>query len=111
MSILKIQILVFTYIFQKIHVVFLWTVLEVHYTKRELQEKKKCFGSINEVLAAGLILKSKWNKKDNFHDPMCGSGTLLIEAALIAYNIPQIFLEKILVLKNGLILMKSYGKK
>ena len=43
---------------------------------------------INEVLAAGMILLSGWNKKDNFHDPMCGSGTLLIEAALIAYNIP-----------------------
>ena len=43
---------------------------------------------INEVLAAGLILLSDWNQKSNFHDPMCGSGTLLIEAALIAYNIP-----------------------
>lgn len=50
---------------------------------------------INEVLAAGLILKSKWNKKDNFHDPMCGSGTIIIEAALIAYNIPaNIFRKK-----------------
>jgi len=43
---------------------------------------------INEVLAAGLILLSDWNKISDFHDPMCGSGTLLIEAALIAYNIP-----------------------
>ena len=43
---------------------------------------------INEVLAAGLILLSNWDKKSNFHDPMCGSGTILIEAALIAYNIP-----------------------
>ena len=43
---------------------------------------------INEVLAAGLILLSDWNRVSNFHDPMCGSGTLLIEAALIAYNIP-----------------------
>lgn len=43
---------------------------------------------MNEVLAAGLILLSNWNKTSNFHDPMCGSGTLLIEAALIAYNIP-----------------------
>ena len=57
-------------------------------------KKKNVLAPINEVLAAGLILKSKWNKKDNFHDPMCGSGTLLIEAALIAYNILQIFLEK-----------------
>jgi len=43
---------------------------------------------MNEVLAAGLILLSNWNQKSNFHDPMCGSGTILIEAALIAHNIP-----------------------
>ncbi|RUT79622.1 THUMP domain-containing class I SAM-dependent RNA methyltransferase [Ancylomarina longa] len=43
---------------------------------------------LNEVLAAGLILLSDWDKKSNFIDPMCGSGTILIEAALIAYNIP-----------------------
>jgi putative N6-adenine-specific DNA methylase len=50
---------------------------------------------INEVLAAGLILLSDWNKTSDFHDPMCGSGTILIEAALIAYNIPaNIFREQ-----------------
>ena len=50
---------------------------------------------INEVLAAGIILLSDWDKKANFHDPMCGSGTMLIEAALIAYNIPaNIFRKK-----------------
>ena len=50
---------------------------------------------MNEVLAAGLILLSDWNKISNFHDPMCGSGTILIEAALIAYNIPSnIFRER-----------------
>ncbi|MDD5571431.1 MAG: THUMP domain-containing protein, partial [Bacteroidales bacterium] len=43
---------------------------------------------INEVLAAGMILLSCWDKKCNFIDPMCGSGTILIEAALIANNIP-----------------------
>jgi len=43
---------------------------------------------LNEVLAAGMILLSGWDKKSNFIDPMCGSGTLLIEAAMIAYNIP-----------------------
>lgn len=43
---------------------------------------------INESLAAGLILRSGWNGSTNFIDPMCGSGTLLIEAALIAYGIP-----------------------
>jgi putative N6-adenine-specific DNA methylase len=42
---------------------------------------------LNEALAAGLILLSGWDKQSNFIDPMCGSGTLLIEAAMIAYNI------------------------
>lgn len=41
---------------------------------------------INEVLAAGMILKTGWHGEKNFIDPMCGSGTILIEAALIATN-------------------------
>ena len=50
---------------------------------------------INEVLAAGLILLSGWDKKSDFHDPMCGSGTILTEAAMIAHNIPpNIFRKK-----------------
>jgi putative N6-adenine-specific DNA methylase len=44
---------------------------------------------INEVLAAGLILLSGWDKKTPFVDPMCGSGTLLIEAALLAGKVPS----------------------
>ncbi len=43
---------------------------------------------INEVLAAGLLLLSGWRGQSDFLDPMCGSGTLLIEAAMIACNIP-----------------------
>ncbi|AEM71298.1 rRNA (guanine-N(2)-)-methyltransferase [Allomuricauda ruestringensis DSM 13258] len=43
---------------------------------------------INEVLAAGLLLKSGWDGQSDFFDPMCGSGTFLIEAAMIACNIP-----------------------
>lgn len=43
---------------------------------------------LNEVLAAGMILKTGWRGESAFFDPMCGSGTLLIEAALIALNIP-----------------------
>ena len=42
---------------------------------------------INEVLAAGIIMKTGWTGDSNFVDPMCGSGTFLIEAALIAANI------------------------
>lgn len=43
---------------------------------------------LNEVLAAGMILKTGWKGETDFIDPMCGSGTLLIEAAMIAMNIP-----------------------
>ncbi len=43
---------------------------------------------IGEVLAAGIISLTGWDKKTNLIDPMCGSGTFLIEAALMAYNIP-----------------------
>ncbi|MGX1024643.1 THUMP domain-containing class I SAM-dependent RNA methyltransferase [Psychroflexus sp. MBR-150] len=43
---------------------------------------------INEVLAAGLLLHSGWDGQSDFMDPMCGSGTILIEAAMIACQIP-----------------------
>ena len=47
---------------------------------------------INEVLAAGMLLMAGWRGQSDFYDPMCGSGTLLIEAALIARNIaPGVF--------------------
>lgn len=43
---------------------------------------------INEVLAAGMLLLSGWEGTSHFLDPMCGSGTILAEAAMIACNIP-----------------------
>ena len=47
---------------------------------------------INEVLAAAMILMTGWDGECDFIDPMCGSGTILIEAALIARNIaPGVF--------------------
>lgn len=47
---------------------------------------------INEALAAGMLLLAGWSGQSDFYDPMCGSGTLLIEAALIARNIaPGVF--------------------
>ena len=47
---------------------------------------------LNEALAAGMLLMAGWHGQSDFYDPMCGSGTLLIEAALIAQNIaPGIF--------------------
>lgn len=43
---------------------------------------------LNEVLAAGMILLSGWHGNSDLVDPMCGSGTIPIEAAMIAQNIP-----------------------
>ena len=42
----------------------------------------------DEVYSAGLVQLSGWKANTNFIDPMCGQGTLLIEAAMFAYNIP-----------------------
>lgn len=43
---------------------------------------------LNEVLAAGMILLSGWRGESDFVDPMCGSGTLPVEAAFLGQNIP-----------------------
>lgn len=44
---------------------------------------------LNEVMAAGMIRLSGWDRKSTFVDPFCGSGTLLIEAALLAAGLPS----------------------
>ena len=44
--------------------------------------------ALNESLAAGILQLTKWNKNDSIYDPMCGSGTFVIEAAMLAFNIP-----------------------
>ena len=49
---------------------------------------------MNEVLAAGLIMLSGWDGQTDFMDPMCGSGTILAEAAMIACNIPPNLMRK-----------------
>jgi len=49
---------------------------------------------INEVLAAGLVMFSGWDGQSDFLDPMCGSGTILAEAAMIACNIPPNLMRK-----------------
>ena len=43
---------------------------------------------LSEVLAAGMVLLSGWDKKSPFIDPMCGSGTIAIEAAMMAVGMP-----------------------
>jgi len=55
---------------------------------------------INEVLAAGMILLSDWDKEGLLMDPMCGSGTLLIEAAMYAHNIPPNRLRSLFAFMN-----------
>ena len=55
---------------------------------------------INEVLAAGLVLLSGYRGDENFIDPMCGSGTILIEAAMIANNIPANINRKLFSFEN-----------
>lgn len=49
---------------------------------------------LNEVLAAGLIKLSGWKGDVDFYDPMCGSGTIVIEAAMLAMNIPAGYYRK-----------------
>jgi len=44
--------------------------------------------SLNQSLAAGLVLLSNWDKESPFYDPMCGSGTIAIEALMYALKIP-----------------------
>lgn len=51
-------------------------------------KKRQTEASINECLAAGLILKSGWRGERDFYDPMCGSGTLTAEALMIASHCP-----------------------
>jgi putative N6-adenine-specific DNA methylase len=48
--------------------------------------REQTIAPINEVLAAGLILLSKWDKRSHFVDAMCGSGTIVLEAASMAVN-------------------------
>ena len=61
--------------------------------KRGYREKTN-LAPINEVLAAGLVQLSGWDKRSTFIDPMCGSGTILIEAAMLAANIPSGFFRE-----------------
>ncbi len=55
---------------------------------------------LNEVLAAGMLQIAGWDGKGNFLDPMCGSGTLLIEAAMLAMNMPAQLYRKGFAFQN-----------
>ncbi len=60
---------------------------------------------MNEVAAAGLLYLSGWDRKSTFVDPMCGSGTLAIEAALLATGIPSNIERQHYAFKN----LKNYN--
>ena len=63
---------------------------------------------INEVLAAGLILLSDWDPSAiDFLDPMCGGGTIAIEAALMAAKIPPQAMRRTFAFQNW----KNYDSK
>ena len=55
---------------------------------------------VNEALAAGMLLLAGWDGQSDLYDPMCGSGTILIEAALIALNIPPGIFRKHFAFEN-----------
>ena len=55
---------------------------------------------LNEVVAAGLLRMSGWDKKSTLIDPFCGSGTFLIEAALMAADLPPTIERRHFALKN-----------
>ena len=55
---------------------------------------------LNEVLAAGMIRLSGWDRTGDFIDPMCGSGTIPIEAAMYAMQIPAGYYRKHFAFQN-----------
>ncbi len=62
---------------------------------------------LNEVLAAGLVMLTGWDKRIFFMDPMCGSGTIPTEAALYANNVPAGYFRE----KFGFMTWKNYDKE
>ncbi len=54
--------------------------------------RKNVSAPLNEVLGAGLVMLTGWDREQPFYDPMCGSGTFSIEAGMMAMNMaPSIF--------------------
>lgn len=61
---------------------------------------------LNEVLAAGILMLSGWNTSSALYDPMCGSGTIPVEAGLIACRVPPGRFRK----KYGFMKWKDYDR-
>jgi putative N6-adenine-specific DNA methylase len=68
---------------------------------------EKTEAPLSEVLAAGIILLTGWDASLALHDPMCGSGTFLTEAGMMAARIPPGALRK----KFGFMGWKTYKPK
>ena len=62
---------------------------------------------INEVLAAGMVQLSNWDRKEALLDPMCGAGTIPIEAALYALKIPAGYFRETYAFQNW----RNFDKK
>jgi putative N6-adenine-specific DNA methylase len=75
-----------------VHISDRWTTISLDSSGGSLHRRGYRTGPfeapLNEVLAAGMILATGWKGETPFLDPMCGSGTLAIEAGLIAAGIP-----------------------
>lgn len=71
-----------------------------HSLHRRGYRKEADVAPINEVLAAGILKLIGWKGMSHFLDPMCGSGTFLIEAAMIAHNIPPGVFREDFAFKN-----------
>ena len=56
--------------------------------------------ALNESLASGILMLTDWNKKEPLYDFMCGSGTFLIEGAMLAFNIPPRILREYYAFKK-----------
>ena len=58
--------------------------------------------SVNEVMAAGILKLMEWNESEPLYDPMCGSGTFIIEAAMMSHKIPAGLYRKKYAFQNYL---------
>jgi len=56
--------------------------------------------ALNESLASGILMLTDWNKKEPLYDFMCGSGTFLIEGAMLAFNVPPRILREYYAFKK-----------
>lgn len=71
----------------RLHKERLQLALDLSGTLHKRYRSRAGFAPMRETLAANLILRTGWDKSSPVYNPMCGSGVLAIEAAMIALNI------------------------